>query len=496
MQKKLKSNGAEITEGTAQIEPQFRLDRHNELFVKADTFDSLVTAINQARTLEEQVIAISDSIPCYPLDGIRAANLALSRVFGFTKAMEIKSFFGSQPPQRITIQTGVTTSESAAFGNMLPPSLEGGIIAINVNDLDPLSILISARIKRKFEPKIREVIECAKEILLNESIYRGQAVELDLSFITDGDYNPMRHNPKFLDISKEIKIILPRDVEFTVQHHILDRIEHAETLNSLGIKGKKTFLCSGKYGTGKSLLARSIAQFAAKHNRTFFYLKTPSQFCEGFKLATMYRAVFFVEDIDEVASGDRNVEMNMMLEALDGIAAKQAQVITILTTNHVEKIHAAFKRSGRIDRHIKLRPLDKENATRFLELMASDIIAPEVDLDSLGEAFQGLVPADVMEAIDEAKASAFCLHGADIAGKITEQTMRDCAEVVKNKYDEAQTESESERKLRQITQGFALLTGANGDAEQMPNGHLLGIENRLQRVETISRETRDIVSNY
>jgi len=145
----------------------------------------------QMEEKEEQIVEISYELECYPLDGIVAVNRALEQVYGFTHAKERQTFFGPRPPRRLNIQTGLKDSVHVVYGEMAPPAWEGGSITIFVKGASaPMTLGISGEVKRKFEPKILEVVEVARKLLREESIYRGRAVALDLSYIGTENFEP------------------------------------------------------------------------------------------------------------------------------------------------------------------------------------------------------------------------------------------------------------------------------------------------------------------
>jgi ATP-dependent 26S proteasome regulatory subunit len=126
-------------------------------------------------------------------------------------------------------------------------------------------------------------------------------------------------------------------------------------------------------------------------------------------------------------------EMNAILETLDGVTAKNAEVITVFTTNFPEKINGAFLRSGRVDIEIELLPPDAEAAGRFVQHIAGEYLAPDVDLELVGMAFADLVPADITNGINQAKTRAIGVHGADIKGRVDTDMLVIAGEVMKKK---------------------------------------------------------------
>lgn len=461
-----------IIEGKAVVEPQFELLRKNEegqmaLFLRANTYKELHKGLLQAEEREEQNVEVSFSLRCYPLDGIVAINRALELVYGFTHAKERQTFFGPRPPRRLSIATGIDESIEVAYGEMAPPSWEGGSLSMYVNMDAPLVLGISGVVKRKFEPSIKEIVDTAKEYLKKNSIYRGQAVELDLSYIgSDEGFNPEHCAPRFIDVSEEIELILTRQNEKKLNRDVWNRMRHPDNFRKNRIAVKRGVLLSGKFGTGKSLTAYHTAQLAVKTGWTYFYLKSPQKFLVGYELAQLYSpSVFFVEDCDEVF-GKRESSLQ---EALDGVTAKKAEVITVYTTNFPERIDNVFKRSGRIDDEIKFVAPDAEAAGRFIKMMGGAHLAPDVDFEAVGEAFADLVPSDIKNGLGLAITEAMGSHedGADVTGKVTTdmlvlagQDMREKARPI------GDGKTQNDKDLEIVKHSFAILNPEGSDLKE------------------------------
>lgn len=435
MSKKVKIEKTEIGKPEKK-KPQFTILRNDKLFLKADTFAKAREGLKQAEQAEETVVNIKYDFKCYPLDGIVAVNQAMEQVFGFSRALDRPGFWGPQPPLRISVKTGVDSEVQVSAGMLNPPSWEAGYINMHVMPDNPMALMIMGQLKRKFEPSINEVVTLAKEIVKTNSIYRKQAVELDLTFIDKMEmgqkFNPDMCAPVFLDVSQPVQLILPKDVEFELQTDIWDVLRRPDDFRYNRMKIKHGVLLSGPFGTGKSLTAAITAKVATESNWTYFSLKTPHRFLEAYNLAQFYGpSVLFVEDVDLIFAGGRTDYMNKILETLDGIGSKNSEVVTIFTTNFPEKINEAFMRSGRVDNHIKFRAFDADAAGRFVEAFSGEFLAPDVNLKEVGYAFDDMVPADISEGVDKAKRRAIGQFGREIKGKITTEMLVNAGEVVR-----------------------------------------------------------------
>jgi SpoVK/Ycf46/Vps4 family AAA+-type ATPase len=418
-------------------------------------------AIKEMEELEEQIMSFNFVLECFPLDGMLSLQRAIEEIYGFSHQSS-RGFFGPVPPHKVQIRTGISEKdvESAVWGDFAPPSWEGGKIGITVNPDHPMAIQFNGYCKRKFEKQGKQIFARAAELLREQSIYRGQAIELDLKYLSKGvEFDPEHHAPSFMDTTKTVKLILPRDVEFELRSSVWDSIEYPEDFRANRIPIKHGVLLSGKFGTGKSLTAHATATLCEKSGFTFFFLRTPEHFISAHKLAQIYApAVLFVEDIDMLMGGDRTPQMNVLLETLDGIGSKRSEVITIFTTNFPERINEAFLRPGRLDTQIEFTPPDGEAASRFVVEYAGDQLAQDaVDrVGEIGEAFAGLVPAVITEGIRKAGRRAIGVHRAKngsgepikLKGMIDADTLLVAAEVMQKQAARASGPSETPEAMQ------------------------------------------------
>lgn len=144
-----------------------------------------------------------------------------------------------------------------------------------------------------------------------------------------------------------------------VKKHIMDDLnEFTYSEDWYGhscIPYKRGYCFYGPPGTGKTTLSLAIA---SKMNKRVYCLnlnsidddtrlpKTFSNMTDG--------SILLIEDIDKVFSGRENVSddckvtFSTLLNCLDGAFYKHG-LITIITTNHIEKLDEALLRTGRMD---------------------------------------------------------------------------------------------------------------------------------------------------
>lgn len=383
---------------------------------------------------EDKTVSIRADIPCFPLDGLVALAAAIREMYGFTNLADTPGFWGPTPPRLVQIETpkGIVT---APVGRLQPPKFEGGFLDTSPGEM---SLIIGGEVRKKYESEVKEILSKTKEILARDSIYRGQAIILDLSYLETGeDFHPINHAPKFMDVSDvdENGVLLNRPILKLIEANIYARIEQSEACEQNDIPLRHGILFAGSFGTGKTLTSRIIASKCVRNNWTFFYLKTTSKIAVALKLAEMFTpAALFVEDVDSVTSGERDSKLNLILNTLDGVDTKGKPIITILTTNYADKIEKAMLRPGRIDTLVEFTYPDADTAFKFVLLYAKDndgksLLAPMSNEEqiSVGLALAGKIPAFIAEAVRKSKLLAILKHGKDIAGKLTGEDIVDAA---------------------------------------------------------------------
>jgi len=380
---------------------------------------------------EEKTVAIHCEIPGFPLDGAVALAKAMEEVYGFTAMADTPTFFGPKPPIMVQVATRTGEYVTAPMGRMQPPMYEGGYIETRATDM---ALIVAGQVKRKHEPEVQKMLQIAKEYLRNNSIYKGASFILEYNHKKeDRDFHPINDAPKFMDVNNvdEGGVLLNDEILLEISASVYGRLENSEAYEQNGIPLKHTALFAGKFGTGKTLTSRVIASKAVRNGWTFIYLKTIEQFAAALKLSEMYApAVLFTEDIDLVTSGERDVDMNEILNTLDGVDTKGKPIITILTTNKEDKIEKAMLRPGRVDTLVRFTYPNAETAFKFVQLYARNddgksLLAAIDDTEAkrVGEALAGKIPAFIAEAVFKAKCYAIGKYGKDINGKVTGETI-------------------------------------------------------------------------
>jgi len=116
--------------------------------------------------------------------------------------------------------------------------------------------------------------------------------------------------------------------------------------------------------------------------------------------------------------------MNALLNVLDGLDTKETPIITVLTTNHPENVHASFRRPGRLDTFIHFRrPGPLEIAQLFLRYLGSSLnLKATLEAASSRAAELEMTPAFVKETAEKAVLfTRLRTHKDSVAGLVTDE---------------------------------------------------------------------------
>ncbi|KAL3909509.1 MAG: hypothetical protein SGILL_008062, partial [Bacillariaceae sp.] len=177
-------------------------------------------------------------------------------------------------------------------------------------------------------------------------------------------------------------------------------LAHPELYEDIGIKPPKGVILYGEPGTGKTLLAKAVAnQTSATFLRVVgseliqkYLGDGPKLVRELFRVADdLSPTIVFIDEIDAVGSkrydsssgGTREIQRTMLelLNQLDGFD-ERGDVKVIMATNRIESLDPALIRPGRIDRKIEFPLPDTKTKRHIFNIHTARMtLADDVDLE-------------------------------------------------------------------------------------------------------------------
>jgi proteasome regulatory subunit len=264
-------------------------------------------------------------------------------------------------------------------------------------------------------PSIRADLEAGDRVAINDSF----AVQMILEPETDARAQAMQ-----VDDSPEVTYDDIGGLEEQTRE-VCEAVEqplvNADQFADIGIDPPSGVLLHGPPGTGKTMLAKAVAN---ETDATFIKMagsELVQKFIgEGarlvrdlFELASEHEpAVIFIDEIDAIAakrtesktSGDAEVQRTMMqlLSEMDGFDDR-GEIRIIAATNRFDMLDRAILRPGRFDRLIEVPMPDWDGRRRILDIHTEDMnLDANVELAVLASDTEGFSGAELASLATEA----------------------------------------------------------------------------------------------
>lgn len=197
-------------------------------------------------------------------------------------------------------------------------------------------------------------------------------------------------------------------------------LRHPQIFEKLGIQAPKGVLLHGSPGTGKTLVARAVANETDAHFISLsgpeiigkFYGESEAKLRSVFEEAERQApSIIFIDEIEAIApkreelGGEKQVERRVvaqLLTLMDGLKSR-GKVIVIAATNLPNLLDPALRRPGRFDREIVLPVPDRHGRLQILEIHSRGMpLAADVEMGELARITHGFVGADLEALCREA----------------------------------------------------------------------------------------------
>jgi transitional endoplasmic reticulum ATPase len=460
--------------------------------------DEAIQNLIDFKALESQKYTIQEFLPGMPHDAAHAFVQVLKARYGWVNPQTKMTAFGPEPPQMVSVRTGVKPEDfvEVPTGKFklqdVSADVETGFARNPKNKSGSfLSFYITAEVRHDDRKVIQEIITLTRAYLNSNSIYQGKPMRLA---VTPGGTVEADVAPTFIDLSKvnEDGLVLTKTNYDLMATTVWTPIRHTAAARREGIPLKRGALLWGEYGTGKTLSALVTAKIAQENGWTFIMLDDPKGLVQALEMAKLYQpAVVFAEDIDRVVVRDRDDKANDVLNTIDGAVQKGAEIITVLTTNHIDRINQGMLRPGRLDALIHVTVPDAEAAIRLVRLYAGSRLDPNEPMTGLGEHLKGYIPAIIAEVVNRSKLSMI----ANGRQRIIESDLILAAESMKAHSELLQKEDPKPNVYERLGRAFGeVVTGVDADIETI-NENLNDIDYKAGEAKNYSESVHEIVSD-
>lgn len=199
-------------------------------------------------------------------------------------------------------------------------------------------------------------------------------------------------------------------------------LRHPGLFKAIGVKPPRGILLYGPAGTGKTLVARAVAN----ETGAFFFLingpeimsklagESESNLRKAFEEAEKNApAIIFIDELDAIAPKREKTHgeverriVSQLLTLMDGLK-QRAHVVVMAATNRPNSVDSALRRFGRFDREIDIGIPDSTGRLEILQIHTKNMkLSDDVDLEKIATETHGHVGADLAALCSEAALQA------------------------------------------------------------------------------------------
>ncbi|MFO8109842.1 MAG: CDC48 family AAA ATPase [Thermoplasmata archaeon] len=195
-------------------------------------------------------------------------------------------------------------------------------------------------------------------------------------------------------------------------------LKHPDLFERLGIEPPKGVLLHGPPGTGKTWIARAVAN---ESGASFFSVQGPEIMSKYYgqsegKLRERFEeakeqspSIIFIDELDSITPKRDEVKgevehrvVAQLLTLMDGLS-QRGEIIVIAATNRLNAIDPALRRPGRFDREIEIGLPDRDGRKEVLQIHTRGMpISENVSLYELAYRTHGFAGADLESLAKEA----------------------------------------------------------------------------------------------
>ena len=300
-----------------------------------------------------------------------------------------------------------------------------------------------------------------------------------------------------------------KDAKYELEE-VVEFLKNPQKFTKMGARIPKGVLLVGMPGTGKTLMARSVAGEAGV---AFFHM-SGSDFVEMFvgvgasRVRDLFEqgrksapCIIFIDELDAVGRtrgagyggghDEREQTLNQLLVEMDGFDSKDG-VIILAATNRPDVLDPALLRPGRFDRQVVVAMPDIKEREAILQIHAAKIpLDKSIDLSRIARATPGMSGADIANLVNEAALFAARKDKPEVQMPDFEEA-RD--KVLMGVARKTLVVSDKERRMTAIHEaGHALLHYFLKNADPLhkvtivPHGRALGMALSLPEEDSYSR---------